>query len=75
LSRPIVLIPHLYRLAGAIKFYKGLFTSLLVRYLDPIAGEPVNVSKVTRVMCDRSVGLGAWITFSGDHTGLCDVKS
>jgi len=37
-------------------------------------GEPVNVLEVTRVVCDMSVGLGAWITSSGD-TKLCDVKN
>jgi len=30
-------------------------------------GETVNVSEVTGVVCDMSIGLGAWRTSSGDH--------
>jgi hypothetical protein len=40
-----------------------------------VTGEPVNISKVTQVVCDMERWLGAWITSFGDHTGLCDVKS
>jgi hypothetical protein len=41
-----------------------------------VIGEPANVLKVTWVVCVIwTVGLGAWITSSRDHTGLCDVKS
>ena len=38
MARPIVLILHLFRLADAIKFKKGLFTPPIVRHLDPIVG-------------------------------------
>jgi hypothetical protein len=35
LARPIVFIPHLFRLASVLNFSKGLFTPPLVRHLDP----------------------------------------
>ena len=35
-----------------------------------VTGEPVNVSEVTQVVCDMSIGLGTWITSSEDYTGL-----
>jgi hypothetical protein len=37
LARPIVLIPYLFRLAGAINFRKD-YSPSLVRYLDPTRG-------------------------------------
>jgi hypothetical protein len=41
-----------------------------------VTGETVNLSEVTRVVCDMEHWTrGAWITSSRDHTGLCDVKS
>ena len=35
MSRPIILIPHLFRLAGVIKFRKDYSPPPLVRHLDP----------------------------------------
>jgi hypothetical protein len=40
-----------------------------------VTEEPVNLSDVTRVMCDMERWTGVCITSFGDHTGLCDVKS
>ena len=38
MARPIVLIPHLYRLADAINFRKDYSPPPLVRHLDPFKG-------------------------------------
>ena len=40
MARPIVLIPHLYRLADAINFKKGLFTPPLVTISTLSRGRP-----------------------------------
>jgi len=37
LARPIVLIPHLFRLAGVVNFRKDYSPPPLVRHLDPSA--------------------------------------
>ena len=37
MARPIILIPHLFRLGGVIKFRKD-YSPPLVRHLDPTSG-------------------------------------
>jgi hypothetical protein len=58
------------------KWYQSLWSEKPRKsHAHIVMGEPVNISEVTRVVCDMEHWTRAWRTSSRDHIELCDVKS